>query len=157
MSAETTITVGLAVLGHHHRPGGATLGAPRAETRDQHRAAELDLVAIVLHSIHFGRLLETSLGAAMVKIQFASGLDHWHVGIHHHVGGACHSLAGGCPAPLSPHTRESIGRKIRARISSLDFCLAHRTPLPPWTQRICHQSGSQQKMGSPRYDGKWWT
>ena len=73
------MTVGLAILGHHHRPGGATLGAARGEPRDQHRAAELDLAAIVLHSIHFGRLLETSCGAAIVKIQFASGPDHWRI------------------------------------------------------------------------------
>jgi hypothetical protein len=76
MSAETTMTVGLAILGHHDRPGRAALDAARGETLGQHRAAELDLVAIVLHSIHFGRLLETSCGAAIVKIQFASGLDH---------------------------------------------------------------------------------
>jgi hypothetical protein len=55
---------------------------------DQHGVTELDLVAVMQHTIDFRRRIQRACRMAVLKVGFATGFNHAHISVHHHVLGA---------------------------------------------------------------------
>lgn len=72
-AADDDDVVGLPAVVHLHRPRRAALGVSRREVRDEHRAAELHLIAVVEDAIDLRGRVERGRRVAIVEVALAAG------------------------------------------------------------------------------------